>query len=183
MYWVLKRNYTETVTGQDSDGNDIIQRDFSHWSIFSKQDKFMLPRGIDGVCIEGLDIKREIASIALDEDDNPYIIENTDLKEVKNKWKEIDKGIEDDAYPVFKTRNRESMLAFVDSFQLRIMAPEKYASSGLLAEFNIGSFSVGDPLDTPEKVKEYYIELLVDLDTKRNQKIIDYLTLKASKGL
>ncbi len=75
------------------------------------------------------------------------------------------------------------MLEFVSSFQLRIMAPEKYASQGMLAEFDIRAFSIGDALDTAEKVKDYHIELLFDLDTKRNAKIVEYLTLKASKGL
>ena len=130
-------------------------------------------------------LKNPIVQVTVNEEGEEVksIVDFNALTELQDGWKSMDTGVVDDAITVFKTKNRESILAFVSSYQLRILAPQKYSALGLVAEFTIGAFTVGDLLNTDEKVKDYYTEILVDLDTKRNTRIVEYLTLKASLGL
>lgn len=181
--WLVEKIYSEVVTGQDENGNDIIERTFDRYEPKYKVDKPVPARGKEVIYLEGPDLPPNQVKIELDEDGNPSVVEFTEVKEVQAKYVEMDEGIIADSAPVFKTTNRESMLAFVDSFQLRIMAADLYVNDGLLADIAIGEFAIGDPLDTEEKIKSYYKQVLKDLDDKRNLKIADYLQYKAARGL
>ena len=153
------------------------------WVVINNEPKFRtdsknVPRLKGAVLMDGPDLPVDEVSVV-----NGVVVANQAVQELKAEYKSMDDGVVLDAAPVFKTTNRESMLAFVDSYQLRIMVPEYFVSMGLLAEVTIGSFQVGDVLDTAEKVKDYHALILVDLDTKRNTRIGNYINKKTELGL
>lgn len=152
------------------------------YEIKQKTDAKHKPRGLkDRIFVEGVDTK--YPKVEISEDGTLSIIEDVNPKELKEAYETMDKEVADEAHKKIGTKNRESMLAFVDAFQLRVMLPEKYAPIGLLADVDIADFSIGDPLDTPDKIKDYYSEILFQLDIYRLGKIKDYLTIKATLGL
>ena len=177
MYWVLKRNYIETVTGQDSEGNDVIQKDFSHWSIVAKQDKFMLPRGIDGLCVTGPEIDRDIAKVEVI-DDEVLVVEDSKKKQLKDKKKEIEGSVKSELKGYFGNKNDDELNYDFLSAVVKIITPSKYVSENLKAEMDISTFVVGDKLDTATKIKNYYGAILADIDKKRMAKIKEYKDLK-----
>jgi len=140
-----------------------------------------LPRGGNYIFVEGVDTA--YPKIEIDEDGVMSIVEDTAPKQLKEAWVAMDQAIVDDAVPIFKTTNRESMLVFVDDFQLRIMVPEMFVAAGEAAEVNTTTYGEGEVLDTVEKVKGYYSEVLYDLLQKRRTKIGEYLQFKAGLGL
>ena len=139
-----------------------------------------LPRGGEYKIIDGVETKYPKI---LDTNGVLSVIEDTAPKQLQDAWVKMDADIVADAAPVFGTANRESMLAFVDEFQMRIMVPEMFVGDSETAAITIGTYTVGDSLDTAVKIKGYYSEVLYDLLNKRKSKIITYLTTKATLGL
>lgn len=181
MKWLVKvvRTYEDQV---DEAGNDIkVEVGQPSYIPLLKTSSLAKPRGIESILIDGVqDITPDEGVVEM-VDGELYVSRNLAIAELKAEYKQMDDGIVLDAAPIFKTTNRESMLAFVDSFQLRIMLPEPFV--GERAQIEIGEFLVGDILDTPDKVKDYYGKILLDLDEKRNLRISEYLLRKQELGL
>jgi hypothetical protein len=75
------------------------------------------------------------------------------------------------------------MQAQVSSFSLRAANSTEYAAEGLTAHVASASFTLGEVLDTAQKVQDFYTEILVEMDKDRQAHIITYLTTKAGLGL
>lgn len=56
---------------------------------------------------------------------------------------------------VFGTTNADSATAYERTWEMMKAAPENWSGAGLLAEFAVGGFAVGDALDTDQKVTDY----------------------------
>jgi len=139
-----------------------------------------LPRGGNYIFIEGVNTK--FPKLDVDIDDNMSIIEDANKILLKEAYVQMDTDVASEASLKTGTANRESMLAFVSAYQLRMSIPEKYVDVGLLAEIEIAGFLIGDPLDDAIKIKVYYTEVLFYLDLHRMGKIKDYLNTKKSLG-
>lgn len=113
---------------------------------------------------------------------NNSVVDNIDATDIEDAYEEMEDGIVNDAAAVFKTNKKDSLAAFVSSNILRAMAPEKYADSGLIAAIKIGVFEKGDLLDTELKIRDYHIDVLVDLDIKRSAKIKKFDDTKKAKN-
>jgi len=140
----------------------------------------------DYILVNGPDSPRGEVKIDVDdsgEADVVTVVEDLDKKAVKAQHSTMDTTIISDAAAVFGTTRLESLLAFTASYHLKMTAPEKYINQNLTALKSIGTFTQGDALDTADKIRDYYKEVLVELDIKRDTAIKDYLVLKASKGL
>ncbi len=111
------------------------------------------------------------------------IVENDNLVQLHVAYKLMDDGVTKKGAEIIGTNSKESMFAFIDSYQTRILAPEKYTTFGLKSELTIGEFVKGDALNTEAKIKDYYLEVLVMLDKDRMEKIKTYLDKKTSLGL
>lgn len=111
------------------------------------------------------------------------VIEDTDLKELSDKAKEVDDYIKLEASKVFNSTTVETMLASMGSYLLRLISPQEYVTAGLVAEYPTTNFVLGEPLNSAQKIADYYKELLVELDLKRETKKLEYKTLKDSKGI
>ena len=183
MYWTLKKHFNQVMmTEKGMNGEDLFKEEFSHYTILSKQPNYFKPPGIVTACIKGPDIKREHAVVGGTEEE-PTVTENTDLKDVQAAWLAMDSQVVSDASEEFHTGREVSQLAFMGEYLFRILAPELYVTSGLVARRALGTYLVNDPLDTEAKIVEYHKLALKDLSDKRNAEILNYLTFKASKGL
>ena len=182
MKYLVKVNYVyEDILNEETQEMESVKTsEIESYSPKYITDSRSLPRGGGFVFVEGVETK--FPKVFKDEEDKLSIIEDEKPRQLKDAWATMDSDIASNSVPVFKTTNRESMLVFVDSFQLRILASEKYAPLGLKAELEVEGFSIDDELDTQEKIESYYKEVLFQLDMFRNQKIVDYLTLKDSLG-
>ena len=178
--YLVKKHFDE-IKSQDEIGNVTVERIFIGYEVLYSTDSKSLPRGGDYIFVYGEAKKYPIVVTSTNEEgiETLEVAENESLFNLDIAYEEMDKDIAFESAKKIGTYNRESMFAFVDAYQLRIIAAHKYLDFGLKAEINIASFSIGDKLDTEEKIKEYYTELLVHLDKFRTQKIVDYLTVKA----
>jgi len=96
---------------------------------------------------------------------------------------QMNNAIYAEAFTVFKTTDLHSATAYSQSWRLKKENPALYADDGLVAFRTIGSFTLGDPLDTEQKVLDYYtalVDLLIAFDKFRDTKIKEYLTAKAA---
>ena len=150
------------------------------YKIKSKPSAKHLPRGNNHLFVEGVDTK--YPKIEINEDGNLSIVEDLAPKQLKGAYVLMDNEVANEASLKVGTKNRESILASISAYQLRVMIPERYIDLGLIAEIEIGNFLISDPLDDAAKIKEYYTEVLFQLDAYRIGKIKDYLDLKASLG-
>ena len=169
-----------------------IRKENDDWKIVHIEEEKKPIRGIRWIEyteeVDGETVPKELVNPGVVEDDQGEVSLVEDQEdflagELKKAWVEMDDGIIIDSAPIFKTTNRESMLAFVDDFQMRIMRPDMFISENEAAEFLTTSFAVGDLLDTEEKIKNYYSELLFDLLQKRRNRIGTFLIKKSDLGL
>jgi len=70
-------------------------------------------------------------------------------------YNQMNKDVYDQMAVVFGTTKSDSATAFEGTFRLMISKPELFSSQGLLADKAIGTFQVGDALDTDAKVTDY----------------------------
>jgi len=71
-------------------------------------------------------------------------------------------GVDDDSNLVSSERDLVKLLN-THIFQLRLDRPNEFLSDGLLAHITTISFTVGDPLDTANKMRNFYREVLRSL--------------------
>lgn len=180
MKWLVKKKFVLVDSGNtEPETNKIIyNRVFDSYVVMYQTSSAATPRGNEleeFIILDGPDTKYPI----VDKNSDPLVvIENAPAKTISDAWASMDSSIVTEAASVFSTTNRESMLAFVDSYQLRIIAASQYVSYGLQAHVNTASFTVGDALDTEQKIKDFYTEVLVALDKDRDAKIAAYLAVK-----
>ncbi len=98
-------------------------------------------------------------------------------------YKVMDDNINAATLSTFGTLDRDSAGAFAQSWRLKMDNASSYSGIGLVALEEIAGFSVGDPLDTDQKVSDYYTEKvnqLIAFDIFRDAEIMTYLAAKAA---
>lgn len=181
MKYLVKVIYEEETI--DVNGTDMIVKtgNVLDYVIKGSTDAMALPRGGEHIFINGVDTK--FPTVVINQESGELeIIENENAKNLKSAYESMDTDIKKESALKIGTANIESLFAFVDAFQLRMMIPERYASLGLKVDIEIGDFLVGDNLDTADKVKSYYTEILFYLDIHRLGKISEYIQTKAALG-
>jgi len=151
----------------------LVKKTENGYVVKHKTDAKHLPREGGWFFAEGPDTK--YPKVGVSPEGVIEIVEDSAPMLIAEAWEEMDSGIVADSAPVFKTTNRESMLAFVDDYQLRIMVPEMFIGDGEVTEVITPSFGIGMPLDTAEKIKSYYAEVLYELLQKRRNRIRDFV--------
>lgn len=98
-------------------------------------------------------------------------------------YKIMTDNIASEMYNVFKTKLETSANAFAQSWKIKSERPELYISEGLIATEAIAGFSVGEALDTAQKVQDYYtekVDQLIAFDKFRDTQINAYLAAKVA---
>ena len=157
--------------------------------------KYLVKKIKDGGVVTGYEIKQRTSArhrprgdryILIDAPkyDNPKIemvdgevtiVEDVDKGTKAELYKQMDSNIRLEAAKKMNTNKTDAQFAGMISALLRLVASDRYTGLGLIATETIGSFSAGEELDTEEKIKEFYKEMLVDMDIKRHMEIIKYL--------
>ena len=88
------------------------------------------------------------------------------------------------AAEIFETNDREAASAWERSWSMRANNPAEYVASGFMVIHKTSSFQTpGEPLDTTQKVSDYYTELIMErvipFDKFKEQKVLEYLVKKA----
>jgi len=159
----------------------LLKKVNDNWEICYRTDSKAKPRGGEYLLVEGASTK--YPKLLTDENGLMTVIESNEPKQLAEAYVDMDEGIVADAAAIFGTSNRESLLAFVDDFQMRIMSPHLFLADEEFAQLNTASYGEGEPLDTVEKIKGYYEEVLYDLLQKRRAKMGTYVATKAGLGL
>lgn len=108
---------------------------------------------------------------------------DTRLKAVALAYKTMSDNIALAVYNLFQTTDENSANAFAQSWRIKAERGIDYAGEGLLARAAIAGFLVGDPLDTAQKVTDYYsamVDELVIFDKYRDAQIGAYLAAKTA---
>lgn len=150
------------------------------YEVKQKTDAKHLPKG-PYIYVEGVDTK--YPKIKIDIDGKLSIVEDTAPKELRKAFEEMDAGVVTESIPLLGTKNRETMIINILDMQFKVSMPELFVIDGLFAEVNSTSFGYGEPLDTPEKIKGYYSEVLYELSTRRKVKRDVFNAKKAELGL
>lgn len=74
----------------------------------------------------------------------------------------------------------ETVLAHTHSYQVRMQNPSRYTQLNLKVHYAFDSYTYGDLLDTEEKIKNYYTDILINMDTFRQNEIQKFLDYKSS---
>ena len=88
----------------------------------------------------------------------------------------LDNVIIEEAKRVTRAGDKDSAQAFVQAYQLRMTYPADYVSKNLMVFFAIGQYALYEPLDTIEKIADYYKQVLIYLDDFREEEIRKYIT-------
>ena len=151
------------------------------YEVKQKTDAKHLPRGSNYILVEGVDTK--YPKINIDIDGKLLIIEDTAPKELRKAFEEMDAGVVAESIPLLGTKNRETMIINILDMQFKVSMPELFVLDGLYAEVDSTSFGYGEPLDSAEKIKGYYSEVLYELSTRRKVKRDIFNAKKAELGL
>lgn len=95
---------------------------------------------------------------------------------------EMNEDIYAEMYSLFQTTDPISAHAFAQSWGLKKDNPAEYLPDNLVATHTVGVFTMGDMLDTEQKIVDFYTEmtkLLVQFDKFRDNRIKQYLQEKA----
>jgi len=95
---------------------------------------------------------------------------------------QMNDAIQGAAFVLFQTTDLHAANAFAQSWKLKKENPAEYMTDGILAFKTVGIFTIGEALDTEQKVLEYFTEmvkLLIIFDKFRDTKINEYLVAKA----
>ncbi len=152
---------------------DIIER-----KPLFRTDENVRPRGRETILVDGVDTKYPL--LEEDQEGNFSIVENSNEKTVSDAYIEMDEGIVTDLAPVLQTKVKDGMFREVDTAQLYLLDPETAASKGLKARLEIASFLIDDPLDTAEKIREYYLAILWEVHDRAMIRVVNYMTTKAA---
>jgi len=90
--------------------------------------------------------------------------------------------IQEAAFVLFQTRDLHAANAFAQSWKLKKENPTEYITDGVAAFKTVGAFTIGEALDTEQKILDYFTEmvkLLIVFDKFRDIKISEYLAAKA----
>lgn len=174
MNYLIKKTFTVT---NDEDGNQIskVENDFSEWKVGPRSSTKVLPRGGEHIFLKGPETKYpKIAEV----DGELVIVEDLKPKDIAEKKVAVDTKTIVKAIQYFGKTNVSNLLARANSYTLRVLAPEKYLDLNLKAKFAVGVFQIGDLLDTSEKIHDYYLEILVDIDKYRITQVNELRALK-----
>jgi len=101
---------------------------------------------------------------------------------IENIHSQMNYDIQEEAFILFQTRDLHASNAFAQSWKLKKENPSEYITDGVLAFKTVGAFSIGDALDTEQKILDYFTEMvsmLIAFDKFRDTKINEYLAAKA----
>ena len=90
----------------------------------------------------------------------------------------MDFNIVNKIFEITGASTKESAQAFVSSYEIKKNNPAEYINDGLVVHYAIGNYSIGDALDTEEKIREYYNKLLIIMDKFRDAEIATYIAGK-----
>ena len=126
----------------------------------------------------GVPVERDAQEVA---DETQAIIDARDKSEQLLSIKTaMDNNIFDKAAEITKGTSMESVQAFTQAFHLRSNNGAEYVADGLIVRYAWGTYGLGDPLDTAQKIEEYYTGIMIELDKFREAEITTYLTARAA---
>jgi len=104
-------------------------------------------------------------------------------KRVGEKFALLNSEVEEEMKQVYNTTNPDSAVANYLTWLSMKNDPAKYANKGLIARFNVVGLSIGDALNTSQKVQDYataLIDLADDYAIWREQKILAFVAEKTA---
>lgn len=104
-------------------------------------------------------------------------------RRVSEKYNAMREDVLNDMYVVFGTNRTDTANAYYQTWLKMVESPSQFSSAGLTARFSVGGVSVGDALDTDQKVTDYATAKVVESEAygvSRMQRIEQFKNEKSA---